>query len=362
MPSVTLHMHLAGQVLEAWQAAPSSAPFPPRHPRFVNAFRQGAFGPDLGYLPGGPRVLSDLAHCVRSGDLTRTLVVSARTPLERAFAWGWVTHVLADRMIHPWVGRAVGEVLTGRRTFVDGNQAQATHVRVETGLDAHYARLHPELSGLRMDPVFDARSILYMTRAYRDTYGLGVAPGVLLSAHRATVRMSAQGLALTGLMARMWVPRPASWASGALRWGIEGLREIMEGRFGIRPLALAYLSPIPPARWFVAGVEGIARRFSRQVLAQQHAGIGTLGNFNLDTGEPDSRAAHHAGARRALEVLLKAAPPRPVPAGDVASADPLPGASHLIGGTGDRGAAGRLASPQGGGFRYRPGHDRVAST
>lgn len=121
MPSVTLHLVLADRVLDRWLDAPQKAPFDPNNPLFVNAFCQGAFGPDLGYFPGGRKLLSELSHLVRSGDLSRTLVRSARTQLERAFSWGWVTHVLPDQAIHPHLGRAVGEFLYGDpEIFVDG--------------------------------------------------------------------------------------------------------------------------------------------------------------------------------------------------------------------------------------------------
>src|SRR5262245_18199805 len=108
MPGVTLHLHLADRSLRHWRAE-NSAPFPLDDPAALEAFRHGAFGPDLGYFPGGPTALSDLAHAHRTGDLCRALVQGARTALERAFAWGWVGHVLADLSVHPLIGCAVGE-------------------------------------------------------------------------------------------------------------------------------------------------------------------------------------------------------------------------------------------------------------
>jgi hypothetical protein len=146
MPSVSLHLVLADRVLEGWTTNPRAAPFDPDDPAAVNAFYQGALGPDLGYFPGGYRLLSDLAHRVRSAVLSRFLVVSARAAAERAFSWGWVAHFLADRAIHPLVGRGVGEFVHGDRTrFVDGFEEPAAHVRVETGLDV----LYMERSALR---------------------------------------------------------------------------------------------------------------------------------------------------------------------------------------------------------------------
>ena len=73
MPSVTLHLVLADRILERWLDVPQEAPFDPTNPTYVNAFHQGAIGPDLGYFPGGHKLLSELSHMVRSGDLTRSL-------------------------------------------------------------------------------------------------------------------------------------------------------------------------------------------------------------------------------------------------------------------------------------------------
>jgi hypothetical protein len=121
MPGITLHFVLASRVLQRWSAAPGTAPFDLDDPVARNAFYHGAVGPDIGYLPGGHRILSELAHQVSTGKLTGRLIQSARTPSERAFAWGWLTHVLADREIHPLIGRGVGELVHGcRDTFVPG--------------------------------------------------------------------------------------------------------------------------------------------------------------------------------------------------------------------------------------------------
>ena len=128
MPSVSLHLVLADRVLAELRRGARTAPFPPAAPECVNAFYPGALGPDLGYMPGGHRPLSELAHRVRTADLARALVETARSPVERAFSWGWVTHVLADVAVHPLVGLGVGEVVHGDRSvFVDAAAAPAVH-------------------------------------------------------------------------------------------------------------------------------------------------------------------------------------------------------------------------------------------
>ena len=109
MPGVTLHFLVAQRILDRWRIRDATAPFDLDRPDAVNAFFHGSIGPDLGFFPGGARILSDLAHCVRTGALTNDLVRHARTPVERAYAWGWMSHVLADRgpsMGRPWSWRA----------------------------------------------------------------------------------------------------------------------------------------------------------------------------------------------------------------------------------------------------------------
>lgn len=171
MPGVTLHFVLADRVLQRWRDGAAAPPFDTREPCALNAFFHGAVGPDLGYFPGGDRLLSDLAHCVRTGELVRALIRSAVSAQERAFAWGWLTHVLADQAIHPIIGRRVGEILTGSRDhFVDGASDMPAHLRVEMGLDAWYAEQFPEVCGRRITPFLYGRGVDFLTRAYASTY------------------------------------------------------------------------------------------------------------------------------------------------------------------------------------------------
>jgi hypothetical protein len=268
----------------------------------VNAFRQGAFGPDLGYFPGGFRPLSDLAHCLGAGDLARTLVSSAHTPLERGFAWGWATHVLADGWIHPLIGQAVGELVHGERTrFVDGDSEPTTHVLVESGLDAVYARRHPALRSLRLGGVFDDLSIGFLEAAYRRVYGAGLVDReVLLRSHRTAVRRAAQGLALAGFVAR-GLPTDRIARAGSARPGTpdRGFRTVL----GRRSRAMALLLPLPPPAWLLRAVDGILRAFLPAFLDAVDAGLVGLGNPNLDTGRPEHESPEHGGHLRARRFL-----------------------------------------------------------
>lgn len=328
MPNVTLHLVLADRVLQAWQEEPRGAPFPLEDPTAVNAFRQGAFGPDLGYFPGGYRPLSELAHTRRSADLSRSLIRRAATDRERAFAWGWVTHVLADQAIHPWVGRGVGELRTGRRdVFVSGDQDPGGHVRVETGIDAWYAVRHPEVRCCRPDPVFDGGTIRFLVDAYHETYSLHIDPALLLTSHIAATRMSGRALRTMGVLgsALRWEEgevAPVCWA----RRGLEGFRRGLQRATGRESLLLSLLSPVAPARWLLAEVEALVSAFAPHFLAHYRSEGSELENRNLDTGEldapsplpyqpPVSRAAFGSGKVSPVGVL-GGDRVRPIPATD----------------------------------------------
>ena len=291
MPGVAVHLHLAHRALDRWRRRPRTAPFDISVPLLLNAYRVGAMGPDAGYVPGGFRPLSDLAHTLRSGSLTRALLHAAREPTERAFAWGWVTHVLADTRIHPLVGRAVGELVTGSRdAFIDGDRDPLSHVRVETGLDARYAERDRDMPALR--PVFDLRTIGFLRGAYRRTYGVAPDRRCLLASHSRLPRRMAQGLVLMRLGARIL---PAATGPEEDPGPLRRLR----ARVGQSSVSTAFLLPAPPRRWLLDAVHEVEEGFEEDVAEVQASGGACLPDVNLDTGGPDLLEVEYAGLRRA---------------------------------------------------------------
>ena len=120
MPCATVHLVVADRIWTRWSSE-GGAPFALGQ-RTRDAFIHGSLAPDLGFIPGVDRIISELAHYYRPADLSRSLLARAASPEERAFAWGWVAHVVGDMEIHPLVGRAVGE-------RVHGDRAQHAHER-----------------------------------------------------------------------------------------------------------------------------------------------------------------------------------------------------------------------------------------
>lgn len=288
MPSVSLHLALADRVLERWQLTPETAPFDPWDSTSVRAFHHGAIGPDLGYFPGGERLLSDLAHRVRSVDLTRALIHAAGSSTERAFSWGWVTHVLADRAIHPLVGRGVGEVMHGDPDrFVGGHHEPAVHLRVEIGLDVDCRRRYPTPPVGRMAPVFDPNSIQFLSETYRLIYGIEFGRWPFLTSHRAAARVSRGALLLTSLLARLHRSGPFSRAALLARGALRRAHDEIAVRRGLATLTLAVLNPVPPSKWLMEAVDEEVRIFPATFAEHFDTRLEGLENFDLDTGQPD---------------------------------------------------------------------------
>ncbi len=304
MPSVNVHLRLAQRVLDHWDRRPSGAPFRTDDSGAVNAFRHGSIGPDLGYFPGGYEPLSDLAHTWRPAELTRALVRSARTPRQRAFAWGWTTHVLADMMVHPLVGCAVGELHYGSpRYFVDGDFDRVTHVRVEAGIDALYAERYPEMRRGRVDPVFGRRSISFLVRAYERTYGAAPDAHLVLQSHRLAGRRAMQGAGLAAISA---AAMPSDAAQDHAEPGpVRAIRSFV----GRRSVSLAYLLPAPPPLWLINAVRDVEEMFVDLFLEEFRSDAATLPNVNLDTGRPDLGERWHGGLQRSLAFLAELGAP-----------------------------------------------------
>lgn len=284
MPGLHLHRMLAQRMLDHWDGEGINElnHYRPHCSDSRNAFFAGAFGPDLGYFPGGHRLISDLAHRVRSGQLVRHLLTTAATPIERCFAAGWLTHVVGDLLIHPAIARGVGELVNGDRTRpLGGGSHPAEHVRVETGLDAWWAAEEPGPVSCRV--TFDPTTVTFLRRAIKDVYGIDVSAEHFLSSQRAATRGSLVGMQLVGWLGRNGrTPLQRPLSSAAAR-ALEGVRQLLE-TVGIRPLFLSLLTPENPASWLLTHTERCLALSPR--LIDHHLGTGgrELGNFNLDTG------------------------------------------------------------------------------
>lgn len=327
MPGVTLHFLTADRILHRWRVGTDRAPFDLDDPVALNAFYHGAVGPDLGYFPGGHRALSDLAHCLRTGVLARAIVRAAGTVRERAFAWGWLTHFLADGAIHPCIGHGVGELLTGdRANFVDGSTNLLAHLRIEMGVDAWYADRAPGVRRRRLGTAFGPGEMGFLIRAYASTYGVAIAAEHFERSHRCATRRVGQALASLRLISAL-MRGGAAPILPTVRWALRTAYHSGP----LRSAPLAYLNPVLPRPWLVEAVDGALADLTGAFMDHYRSGAAHVPDVNLDTGRLLAGEENHVGTRRALEVLqtLPAWPsratgalePKPLPVGGLISRD-----------------------------------------
>lgn len=274
-------MQLSHRILQGWKEDPGSSPIPLADPRVEEAFLHGAMGPDMGFIPGGDRLVSELAHYLDPGDLARALLRGATSAVEEAFAWGWASHVLGDVELHPVVGRAVGELLyrdAGRR--VDAAENVEAHVSLEVGLDLCIYHRVPELPRPPATPHFRGPRIHHLARALESTYGLRWDRRNLLRNHERAVRLTAWWPRALEVLAFRGGRAPGGKGSLPVRWALAGLGALSRegtaarGLLGVR---------IPPA-WVLEEVERRMEGFEFRFQALVDSGLERMENRNLETG------------------------------------------------------------------------------
>lgn len=133
------------------------------------ALQRGALSHDLGYFGDSDPFLSDLAHYVSPSALASSLVGTSGDTC--AFGIGWLSHVVADCSIHPFVNERVGE-LFGRESM-NYEEDPKEHLRVELGLDAaFFASLPPEKRPVFPSGFHEASDASLLQDGYRSAYGV----------------------------------------------------------------------------------------------------------------------------------------------------------------------------------------------
>ncbi|HEV2130292.1 MAG TPA: zinc dependent phospholipase C family protein [Longimicrobiaceae bacterium] len=312
MPNAQIHFLLAGKVLDHWRAYPAEAPFAPDDPRAVDAFLLGSVAPDLGYFPRGDYLFSELVHLVRSGDLARSLVQVAATDAQRAYAWGWVTHVLGDAAIHPLINQACWEVVAGTRELPAVlPRDDRTHMRVEYGLDAAFFRRYPHLEQLQLRRDLDRAGAAHLTAAFGRTYGWRLDTGALLRSHRVVGQTVRAGLIFNRVATSRFRRRPLH---ALARLGLSVLgppSRLLPESYGPAPLLCALLDPIPPPPWLVEEVERVVQGFLDGFGEHYTSGLRSLQNYDLTSG---ALAPSEPSEPRTLQALRELAERRGRPA------------------------------------------------
>jgi hypothetical protein len=127
----------------------------------------GAIAPDMGYVPFGSKLFTDLVHYVRSGDFVMSLLHEAKDVNEYAFALGFLCHYMADKhghfiatnrcvpIVYPKIREKFGRVVTYE-------QDKTSHKRLEFSFD-----------------VLQIANGNYATKAYHDFIGFQVSRPLL---------------------------------------------------------------------------------------------------------------------------------------------------------------------------------------
>ena len=295
MPGPALHFLLAQSVYRRWAAAPLAAPFEPSAAT-RNAFLHGALGPDMGYFPGADPLLAELAHHARTGAFCRALVEEAGTDLEQAFAWGWVTHVLADVAVHPLINEACGELVLGRRTPLWGADVAVAHLRVEVGLDAAYHAREPELAEFRGLQRLKPAAFAGARRAYARTFDAAPDAELLLRAHGQVALLLGPCAWIRGVAARA-VASPHTVAGRVSRVAMRAAALVSAPNRHARGL----FSPAAPSAWLIDEVDEVAAGFDDWFDAHYVSRLRFLRDHCLDTGE--SHGSDQPCAREAIDAL-----------------------------------------------------------
>lgn len=307
MPCATIHMLTAGRVLERWKDDPGTAPFAVAEAALEESFLLGAMGPDMGFVPGVDRLVSELAHYISTGTLVRALLEEADSPRQRAYAWGWATHHLTDVEIHPLVGRACGEHLLGDASVrLNSSQDCETHVAMEVGLDLVFLATDPAIPPPARTPLHGEDEIGFLARALERTYGIPWdREGLRVSHKKATVR-TARWPRILKLLARLRGFGPGRDAGGGPIPTLGDPLLSAAHRFTTAGSAAAgFLRPLKPPRWLVERVRETAEGFPHRFRSVVEDGMGGIENRNLETGLPEDAPQDHPDSVQARRRLME---------------------------------------------------------
>lgn len=274
MPQPALHLLLARQTLERW--ATGDAPFDIRSARAANAFLHGSLGPDMGNFPGGSTSLARQVHTVRTGDVQRALLARASSEHERAYALGWLSHIIADVLIHPLVNEVAAQLAPGAGYTI------SEHVRVEVGLDVWFCWQHPSLAGLRLEPAFDRDGYDFLARALNGCASAGVTAAQLAQAERGLMLFSHGALHFATSVARRLCWREPVDVRVPL-----GSTLLWHTATALSPrdsVISAYLNPLEPDTALVARTEAALAAFTPMFDAAVADDAASLPNYNLEDG------------------------------------------------------------------------------
>ncbi len=224
-------------------------------PRETAALLMGSIAPDAGYYPGAETRLADSAHRQEPWRLAAAMRDLARSPAERAFALGWLSHLAADmRGHHDLVN-----------PLADNGLA---HERLEWGLDCHLLEL-AQYAWL-WTPKLDARGpVRLWAKALREAH-TWQAPESLMLRALTTEKINIALIAWLELFCghtrpkhhRIW-NRLGRFSEAPLR---SSLMAVCRG-FHLGVSIKAVLSPRPPGSRTLQGWEALYERHGGDLIS-----------------------------------------------------------------------------------------------
>ena len=283
------------------QLGPSLAPDQARRAELWPFFLAGSIAHDAGYYPGGESRLSYTIHLINPWDLCRAMMALARTPRERAFALGFLSHALLDLRSHRDLVNAFTQGPFSRNKLL--------HKRFEWGLDA-WLLSQEQGAWLWSAPLAWGPVLPLWQRAMGRVYGRQVPLAVLnqaMQAHHKEVRRLPYVFWLSGQC-----PRPGRWAGNALGWLLgHSARPLYVAWLSWRDTDMdvrAVLSAHPPSPQDVANLARTMRLTAQDFDQTLRAGEWPRGSLDADPWCESGRCPDAQRARAWLESLPKASP------------------------------------------------------
>ena len=285
MPQPCFHLQIAETLLQRWSAHSAASPFPPSDPTNRFAFLHGSVAPDMGFFPGTPQLLAELAHLSRTADLTREILRLAQSDAQMAFALGWFSHILLDALVHPIVNSTARDLL-GPATDHSRAEHDHMHIRLEIGLDLAVHRQHSQMRRLRLPALFNRDDLRFLGRALAEIHGVSILPNVLATSHRRVAFFTAPLLTLQATMSACVPPitAPVPFVH-SVKLGLGTLQNVAAYVGGPANWTLAFLSPVNPPEAFARAVDRAVAQFHVEFQRHIDQGLAFLPNYNLDTGE-----------------------------------------------------------------------------
>lgn len=264
----------------------------------------------MGYF-ARPSLLADAVHYVRTTQMARALVACATNDVERAYAWGWVSHVIADIMIHPLINKAAGRWNRQDRplSFADN---PSLHLRIELGLDAHF-----HVSG-RVEEIVRCQFLdenNMFSKAILATYGKAFTHGELLACHRNSVVGFRRAVRWSQVIRRQQslALQPVHWEgdeqgiADSVDRDLVGslLFAMLKFMSGIRHQSTLYAitHPIPADDHLLGEVAEMTTDVATEFYAALSGKLDEMDNFNLDLGIPSRETMSYPPTRVTLELL-----------------------------------------------------------